>query len=166
MIVVHENAGRYSAATAAGVLFYGLSYEAAALALIDAGFPAAALDAPADDVTWRSTLTAAFAAEIEQLNGRIETLAPSTAVDDIRERQDMLHMQMQQLHRSLRLESLRIEIARCEAQLDRQFPAVKALMPANAADWEVRQMIEIGPLGKRLQALWAEYEELMRAPTV
>src|SRR5262245_43845888 len=124
-LVIHENAGRYFAASSAGVLFYGLKYEAAAIALADAGFPIALLDTPVDGLTWRSTLTSAFANEIHALNDQVATLAQSTDVEGVRQKQADLEAGMVLLNRQLRVEGIRTEIARCEAEMDRQFPITR-----------------------------------------
>jgi hypothetical protein len=159
MIVVYENAGRYSAASSAGVLFYNLRYEAAAITLADAGFPIALLESPVDGLTWRSTLTAAFANEIQALNQQVAALAPSSDVDDVRERQDALAGQLDHLQRAIRLADLRTEIARAEAELDRQLPLMRQLMP-RSPNWEVNAMVAHGPAAKRLASLVAEWRSL------
>jgi len=160
VIVTYQQNELYSAATAAGVLFYNLPLSAARVAIIDAGFDASALDTPADAVTWRSTLTAAFASELEAINIVLDTLAPSDDVAEIRDKQAELQGHVVALNRQLCIEAVRIEIMRCEAEMDRQVPIMRQMMGPKAEDWEVRAMVNHGPLGKRLQALLAEMREL------
>jgi hypothetical protein len=160
-LVVYENAGRYSAASIAGVQFYNLSYEAAAVALMDAGFSIGLLESPVDGLTWRSTLTSAFANEIQALNEQVAGLAPSFDVDELRDKQADLEAGMVLLNRQLRAEGIRTEIARCEAEMDRQLPLTMQLMGPRAKEWEARLIVSGGPWGKRLEALHAEWRQLL-----
>lgn len=159
-LVVFENAGRYSAASSAGVLFYNLPYEAAAIALNDAGFPIGLLEKPVDGLTWRSTLTSAFANEIASLNDAITTLAPSSDVEAVQAKQAELEAGMVALNRQLQIEGIRTEIARAEAELDRQLPLTMQLLGPRAQEWEAKIMVANGPVAKRLAALWAELRAL------
>ena len=162
MIVTYENNGTYSAATAAGVLFYSVSRVEAERVLANAGIDPAALDTPADAVTWRSTLTQAFASELEAINLVLDTLAPSDDVAEIRDKQAELQSHVVELNKQLAIEAIRIEIMRCEAEMDRQLPLMRQLLGARSEEWEARVVVNHGPLGKRLQALLAEMRELMQ----
>lgn len=162
MIVTYQHGGRYSAATAAGVAFYAVSRIEAERALENMGIDPAALDSPVDPLTWRSTLMAAFASELEAINSLLDTLAPSADVAEIQAKQAELQGQLVELNRQLCIEAVRIEIMRCEAEMDRQLPIMRQLMGAKAEDWEVRAMIQHGPLGKRLAALLSEMRGLMQ----
>jgi len=160
MIVTYEHGGRYSAATAAGVAFYSVSRIEAERALTNMGIDPAALDSPADALTWRATLTAAFASELEGINSVLATLCPSDEVAEIREKQAELQGHVAALNRQLAIEAVRIEIMRCEAEMDRQLPIIRQLLGARSEEWEARAMVNHGPLGKRLAALLAEMREL------
>ena len=159
MIVTYENNGLYSAASAAGCMFYSVSRIEAERQLIEAGIDAECLDSPVDGVTWRSTLTSAMVNEIAALDAAIGIMASVEDVSDLRERLDILHDRQTDLSVQVRAADIRTEIARAEAEMDRQLPIMRKIMGAKAEDWEVRMMVNHGPLGKRLQALLSEMRE-------
>lgn len=158
MMPVYENAGRYSAASSAGVLFYSLPRAEAARRLSEAGFPESLLDSPVDGLTWRSTLTAAFAAEIEGLTAAVDALPQTVDVDDIRSRQSDLQQHVDTLQAEVaedrRRASTRAEVARLEAELASKFAPLRAALPRHT-DAEVNALLNNGDLASRIRKLRA-----------
>ncbi len=158
MIPTFENAGRHSAASAGGVLFYNLPRAAAERRLRDAGFDPAILDTPVDGLTWRSTLTAAFAAEIEGLTAAVDALPAEAAaqVAAINGRLDTLAAQQGELAAEVaedrRRAGTRAEVARLEAELQAKFGPLRAALPRHS-DAEVNALLNNSDLAQRIRKL-------------
>jgi hypothetical protein len=114
MITVYENAGLYSAATAAGILFYALPRPEAERRLIESGFPPSLLDSPVDGLTWRSVLTSAFASEIESISTEVESLAGASedAVANLTQRLEVVRKGQRRLRRQLSATGAAVSVER------------------------------------------------------
>lgn len=128
-ITIYENAGLFSGATSSGVLFYNLPRPQAEQRLRDSRFDPACLDTPVSGVEWRSTLTAAFASEIETLTEEIEGLAGASedAVSALNSRLDKVNRNQRRLMRQLAATSDAVAVERqdrqereTEAEIDRR----------------------------------------------
>lgn len=156
--IIYHHAGLYSACTSAGVLFYGLSRADAEQRLAEAGVDAAILDSPCDGLTWRSTLTAAFASELESIDSRLDHVATTEDVESVRQRQQAISASIGMLSASIKEEKRRRELADGEAELNRRAEAMFAQWPASfrtdpayvALVWS---SLRNSPLGKRIQEL-------------
>lgn len=156
--IIYENAGLYSACTSAGVLFYGLSRADAEQRLAEAGVDAVALDSPCDALTWRSTLTAAFASELESIDARLDQVASTEDVETLRQKQLAISASIGMLSASIKEEKRRRELADSEAELNRRADAMFAQWPASfrtdpayvALVWS---SLRNTPLGQRIQEL-------------
>lgn len=153
--IIYHNAGLYSACTSAGVLFYGLSRADAEQRLAEAGVDAAALDSPVDGLTWRSTLTAAFASELESIDGRLDQVATTDDVSDLRERQAAISTSIKTLSASINEEKRRRELAEAVAELNRRAEAALSRIDRTnpalvAVVWATLRKSE---LGRRIQEL-------------
>lgn len=124
MITTFEIAGRFSAATSAGLMFYSLSRAEAERRLIESGFPPSLLDSTVDGLTWRSVLTSAVALEIETLTEEIEGLAGASdeAVASLNQRLDKVHRNQRRLMRQLASHSDAIDVER-QSRQDREIEA-------------------------------------------
>jgi len=161
-MIIHRNVDLFSACSSAGILFTNLDRSTAAAVLSAAGFDESLLDVPSDPILYRSTWTQAVNSELNALAEAIDDLPQyGDDVVAIHDKQVQIEAGMIKLNRQLRIEGIRTEIARAEAEMDRQLPIMRKIMGAKAEDWEVRMMVNHGPLGKRLQALLSEMQELM-----
>lgn len=150
-VVLYEHAGRWSAATSVGLLFYSLSAAEAEARLAEVGITSPLVSV--DGLTWRSTFMAATASELEAINATLETLPQSADVEAIKSKQAAIQDSLATLSASIAAErSRRAEIAELEADLRRRFPIVKAAL-VNPTDEEVWQVLNITPQAKRIREL-------------
>jgi len=163
VIVIYENNELYSAASAAGCMFYSVSRVEAERQLIEAGIDAECLDSPVDGVTWRSTLTSAMVNEIAALDAAIGMMAQVEDVADLRERLDILHDRQTDLNRQMRQTDIRQEIARCENILwQQELPQLMHAVGKRADEYQCVLILKrTSPTAKRIEALRAEWESLI-----
>lgn len=150
--VLYEHAGRWSAATSIGLLFYGLSAAEAEARLAEIGITSPLVSV--DGLTWRSTFMSATASELEGINTTLETLPQSADVEAVKSRQEVIAANVKALSDRIAAEqSRRVEIVELESDLRRRFPIIKAALAGNPTDAEVWQVLNITPQAKRLREL-------------
>jgi len=153
-LIIYQNGDAYSAATQAGVAFYNFNLPAAQVWLIENGFDVGLLDSPVDGLTWRSTLTAAFASEIEGINETLADLAPSSDVEAVRSKAETIAANLADLSASVAAEqNRRKEIAELQRALRLMFPTIKAALPGKPSDEEVQQNINATYHARRLREI-------------
>ena len=151
-IVLYEHAGRWSAATSVGLLFYSLSVADAENQLREVGITSPLISC--DALTWRSTLTAAFASEIEGINATLEGLPQTADVEAVRSKQAIIEENLAALSASVRAEqNRRAEIARLQHALRLMEPSVRAALPGKPTDDEVRQVLNATYHARRLKEI-------------
>lgn len=157
-LVVYKSGDLYSAATQAGVAFYNYSLPAAQVWLIENGFDAGLLDSPVDGLTWRSTLTAAFASELESIDLRLDQVASTEDVEDLKAKQLAISASIDTLSSEIREEKRVRELAQLEAQYARAVETMFSQWPARYRNEPryvalVHSTLRNSPLGRRIQEL-------------
>lgn len=158
-LVVWINADRYYVVSTVGVLVFGVTYEQAALALLEGGFDVSILDTPADAYTFKATMRQAFASELQRLNDTVDQLPVS--IDDVRQRQNALAEQVGELEEELaeerRQQGLRIAIADLEHQLRLQEPFLrKVVAPGRYQEQDIAALLAGSPMAQRIRELRAQ----------
>ncbi len=155
-LVIHKSGDLYSAATQVGIAFFQYSLPAAQVWLIENGFDAGLLDSPADALVWRSTITAAFASELESIDLRLDQVASTADVEAIKSRQEIISENLAALSAGVRAEQRRREIEAGEIELNRRAEATFAQVGGRdnpvtiAAVWST---LRNSPLGRRIKEL-------------
>ena len=151
-IVMYEHAGRWSAATSVGLLFYGVSRADAENQLAEAGITSPLVSC--DGLTWQATWQSALSHELLSIDERLETLPQTEDVERIKSRQEVISENLAALSASVAAErSRRAEVAELQSALRLMFPTIKAALPGKPTDEEVMQVVNATYHARRLREI-------------